>query len=88
METIKSKVYIQMDEKSRILRCEGGYTMGNITDTVAAVLDMYIPLWLFINFYAFIYPTYLQSQEIAVSQTIRQARQPQVVLDMVISESL
>ena len=44
METIKSKVYIQMDEKSRILRCEGGYTMGNITDTVAAVLDMYIPL--------------------------------------------
>ena len=33
METIKSKVYIQMDEKSRILRCEGGYTMGNITDT-------------------------------------------------------
>ena len=30
MEYLKSKVYIQIDEKNRILRCEGGYTMSNI----------------------------------------------------------
>lgn len=30
METFKSKVYIKVDETNRILRCEGGYTMGNI----------------------------------------------------------
>lgn len=33
MEEMKSKVYIQTDEKNYILRCEGGYTMGNIADT-------------------------------------------------------
>lgn len=26
MEEIKSKVYVRMDERSRIIRCEGGYT--------------------------------------------------------------
>ena len=31
METENSKVYILCDEQGRILRCEGGYTMGNIT---------------------------------------------------------
>lgn len=30
MELNQSKVYIRIDETSRILRCEGGYTMGNI----------------------------------------------------------
>ena len=30
MEEFKSKVYIQIDEKNRVLRCEGGYTMSNI----------------------------------------------------------
>lgn len=30
MEEYKSKVYIQVDERNRILRCEGGYTMQNI----------------------------------------------------------
>lgn len=30
MDTYKSKVYIKVDENSRILRCEGGYTIGNI----------------------------------------------------------
>lgn len=28
----KSKVYILLDERSRVLRCEGGYTMSNIDD--------------------------------------------------------
>lgn len=32
MEEIKSKVYVRTDEKDRILRCEGGYTIGNIKD--------------------------------------------------------
>lgn len=27
-----SKVYVLMDDQSRIVRCEGGYTTGNITD--------------------------------------------------------
>ena len=27
-----SKVYVLTDEQSRIIRCEGGYTLGNITD--------------------------------------------------------
>ena len=27
---IKSKVYIQTDDKNRIIRCEGGYTEENI----------------------------------------------------------
>lgn len=30
MELNQSKVYIRVDENSRILCCEGGYTMGNI----------------------------------------------------------
>ena len=30
MEENKSKVYIKLDEQNRVLRCEGGYTMGNI----------------------------------------------------------
>ena len=32
MEIQKSKVYALLDEKSRVLRCEGGYTMSNIDD--------------------------------------------------------
>lgn len=32
METQKSKVYVLLDEGSRIVRCEGGYTMSNIDD--------------------------------------------------------
>lgn len=35
-----SKVYIQTDTQGRILRCEGGYTIGNITD---------ISEWIFID---------------------------------------
>lgn len=31
-ETPKSKVYIQTDERGRITRCDGGYTMSNIDD--------------------------------------------------------
>ena len=27
-----SKVYVLTDDQSRIIRCEGGYTTGNITD--------------------------------------------------------
>ena len=30
MELYKSKVYIRTDENSRILLCEGGYSIGNI----------------------------------------------------------
>ena len=40
MEESKSKVYIKVDEQRRILRCEGGYTMGNIRD---------IDEWIFID---------------------------------------
>lgn len=29
---IKSKVYVQTDDRDRITHCEGGYTIGNITD--------------------------------------------------------
>lgn len=29
----KSKVYILVDDLNRVLRCEGGYTMGNIDNT-------------------------------------------------------
>lgn len=29
-EISKSKVYVLLDERSRVLRCEGGYTMSNI----------------------------------------------------------
>lgn len=32
MEIQKSKVYVLLDERNRILRCEGGYTMSNIDD--------------------------------------------------------
>lgn len=32
MEENTSKVYVLTDERERILRCEGGYTMGNIED--------------------------------------------------------
>ena len=32
MEIQKSKVYILLDERSRVLRCEGGYIMSNIDD--------------------------------------------------------
>ena len=30
MDEIKSKVYIKLDSQNRIIRCEGGYTIGNI----------------------------------------------------------
>lgn len=40
MDTYKSKVYIKVDENSRILRCEGGYTMCNIEN---------IDDWIFID---------------------------------------
>lgn len=32
MEEFKSKVYVYTDEKGRITRCEGGYTIGIIKD--------------------------------------------------------
>lgn len=32
MEVAKSKVYIYTDEKGRVTRCEGGYTIENIKD--------------------------------------------------------
>lgn len=32
MENLKSKVYVLLDERSRVIRCEGGYTMSNIDD--------------------------------------------------------
>ena len=31
-EEIKSKAYVYTDEKGRVTRCEGGYTIGNIKD--------------------------------------------------------
>lgn len=31
-EISKSKVYVLLDERSRVIRCEGGYTMNNIDD--------------------------------------------------------
>lgn len=40
MEAQKSKVYIRIDENNRIIRCEGGYTMGNIEN---------IDEWIFID---------------------------------------
>lgn len=40
MEEYNSKVYIMVDEKKRILRCEGGYTMGNIEN---------IDEWIFVD---------------------------------------
>ena len=39
-ETERSKVYIRTDEKSRILACEGGYTISNIKN---------IDEWIFID---------------------------------------
>lgn len=32
MENLKSKVYVLLDERNRVIRCEGGYTMSNIDD--------------------------------------------------------
>lgn len=32
MDEFKSKVYVYTDEKSRIICCEGGYTIGNVKD--------------------------------------------------------
>lgn len=32
MEIQKSKVYVLLDERSLVLRCEGGYAMSNIDD--------------------------------------------------------
>lgn len=32
IEIQKSKVYVLLDERNRVLRCEGGYTMSNIDD--------------------------------------------------------
>lgn len=32
MEISKSNVYVLLDERNRVTRCEGGYTIGNITD--------------------------------------------------------
>lgn len=32
MEIQKSMVYVFLDERNRVLRCEGGYTMSNIDD--------------------------------------------------------
>jgi hypothetical protein len=32
MEIQKSKVYVLLDERNRVLRCEGGYTVSNIDD--------------------------------------------------------
>ena len=40
MEEMKSKVYIKIDNESRILVCEGGYTMSNIDN---------IDEWIFID---------------------------------------
>lgn len=34
MEIQKSKVYVLLDERNRVLRCEGGYTMSNIDDVI------------------------------------------------------
>lgn len=39
-ENTMSKVYIKVDAQNRILRCEGGYTMSNISD---------ISEWIFID---------------------------------------
>ena len=32
IEIQKSKVYVLLDERNCVLRCEGGYTMSNIDD--------------------------------------------------------
>lgn len=32
IEIPKSRVYVLLDERNRVTRCEGGYTMGNIDD--------------------------------------------------------
>ncbi len=32
MEIQNSKVYVLLDERNRVLRCEGGYTVSNIDD--------------------------------------------------------
>lgn len=38
MDEIKSKVYIQIDTQTRITRCEGGFTMGNIDNVAEWIL--------------------------------------------------
>lgn len=38
METIASKVYIQIDSAGRIIRCDGGYTLSNIKDVSSWIL--------------------------------------------------
>lgn len=38
MDTISSKVYIQIDSAGRITRCDGGYTLNNIKDSSAWIL--------------------------------------------------
>lgn len=40
MDEMKSKVYIKVDSQNRIIRCEGGYTLGNIGN---------IEEWIFID---------------------------------------
>lgn len=40
MEEMRSKVYIKVDEQGRILRCEGGYSIGNIDN---------IDKWIFVD---------------------------------------
>lgn len=32
MDETKSKVYVLLDERNRVLRCEGGYSLSNIDD--------------------------------------------------------
>lgn len=32
IEATESRVYVLLDERNRVTRCEGGYTMGNIDD--------------------------------------------------------
>lgn len=32
MDETESKVYIKIDSQNRIIACDGGYTIGNITD--------------------------------------------------------
>lgn len=32
IETPKSRVYVLLDKRNRVTRCEGGYTMSNIDD--------------------------------------------------------
>ena len=38
MDELKSKVYIKIDSENHIIRCEGGYTIGNIDNVAEWVL--------------------------------------------------